>query len=397
MRRANGWSAVVLVAFGAIVAQAFGRFTYSVLLPAIRDDLDHSNTVAGLLGTSNVFAYLIGTIAVASLTSRFKLLSVFRAGFVFSLAGLAGASVAPNAVVLGIALFVMGIGGALIWIPSPAIASAAVGGERRGLAVGGIGAGIGMGIVFSGQLARVMRERSGDGAWRDVYRIDTVLAVLAVGAILLLLRHREAAPTGARGGGLGFGTLRTMPGWVALTGSYASYGFCYLLAVSFLTSRLEDDSGFSEGLASTMFTLVGIGTIAGGVLLGIAADRFGERITLTVGFAVFAVALAGIMTGVVAVVAVGSIFVGLMFGGLASVTAGYVVGRTSAEAFGPSYAAATFAFGIAQVSAPQVGGIVADATGNFTVVFLLSIVFALTGSFASSRLPTRDAELRPVP
>ena len=190
VRRASGWSAVVLVAFGAIVAQAFGRFTYSVLLPAIRNDLDHSNTVAGLLGTANVLAYLLGTIAVASLTSRFRLLSVFRAGFVFSLAGLAGASFAPNAVILGVALFVMGIGGALIWIPSPAIAAAAVGEARRGLAVGGIGAGIGSGIVFSGQLARVMHERSGDGAWSDVYRIETVLAVGAVASIVLLLRHR---------------------------------------------------------------------------------------------------------------------------------------------------------------------------------------------------------------
>ena len=43
---------VVLVACGTAVAQAFGPFTYSVLLPAIRNDLDHSNTIAGLLGTA---------------------------------------------------------------------------------------------------------------------------------------------------------------------------------------------------------------------------------------------------------------------------------------------------------------------------------------------------------
>ena len=45
---ARGWLVVVLVAGGTIVAQAFGRFTYGVLLPAIRNDLGHSNTVAGL-------------------------------------------------------------------------------------------------------------------------------------------------------------------------------------------------------------------------------------------------------------------------------------------------------------------------------------------------------------
>lgn len=387
VRSARGWTAITLVAAGAIVAQAFGRFTYSVLLPAIRNDLGHSNTVAGLLGTANVTAYLLGTFVVASLTSRFALLAVFRGGFVFSLSGLTMAAFAPNAVVLGVALFIMGFGGAMIWIPSPAIAAGAVGPHRRGMAVGGIGAGIGTGIVFSGQLARIVRERSGDGAWRDVYRIDVALGMVVVIAVLLFLRHRAAAPAGRGGSIAGFGTLRRMPGWAALTGSYASYGFCYLLAISFLTSRLEDDAGYSEGLASTMFTLVGVGAIIGGVLLGLFADRVGERATLTVGFAIFAVALAGIMTGVVVLVAAGAIATGLMFGGLASVTASYVVRHTTPEAFGPSYAAATFAFGIAQLSAPQVGGIIADATGGFTVVFVLSIAFALSGSFASSRLP----------
>ncbi len=64
--RATGLPAVALVAVGAAVAQAFGRFTYGVLLPAVRDDLGISNTVAGSIGTVNVGAYLLGTLAVAA-------------------------------------------------------------------------------------------------------------------------------------------------------------------------------------------------------------------------------------------------------------------------------------------------------------------------------------------
>ncbi len=389
MRTARGWTTVILVGVGAIVAQAFGRFTYSVLLPAIRDDLDHSNTVAGLLGTTNVLAYLVGTFVVASLTTRYKLLTVMRSGFVFSLAGLAGAAVAPNAAVLGIALFSMGFGGALIWVPSPAIAARAVGENRRGLAVGAVGGGVGIGIVITGQLARIVRERSGDEAWRDVYRIDFALGVLAVLMILMFLRHQQSAPTGQKVGGAGFGSLRQMPGWVAITGAYTAYGFCYLIAVSFLTSRLEDDAGYTESLASTMFTLVGLGAVAGGILMGVIADRIGERITLVVGFCVFASALVGILTGVVAIVVVGSVIVGLMFGGLPSVVIGYVVRNTTAEAFGPSFAAATFAFGVAQVTSPQLGGLIADLTGGFTLVFIVAIGFALGGAAMATRLPHR--------
>ena len=48
--------------------------------------------------------------------------------------------------------------------------------------------------------------------------------------------------------------------------------------------------------------------------------------------------------------------------------------RTDAATYGPSYAAATFAFGVAQVSSPQIGGFIADWRGSFTLVFVMSAV-----------------------
>jgi MFS family permease len=123
-------------------------------------------------------------------------------------------------------------------------------------------------------------------------------------------------------------------------------------------------------------------------MMGVIAGRIGERRTLVTGYVLFAIALAGILTGVVGVVAASSVVIGLMFGGLPSVIIGYVVRNTSPEAFGPSFAAATFAFGGAQVTSPQLGGLIADITGGFTLVFVVAIGFALAGAATSSRLPT---------
>ena len=146
--------AIAVVMASTCVAQAFGRFTWGVVLPGARDDLlDGSNTLAGLFGTVNVTAYLLGTLFVSWASGKFSLVTLVRMGLTCSTASLAIASVANSAVLLAVALFGMGVGGAIIWIPAPKIAARVFPAERAGVAVGLVGSGIGMGITFAGQLA----------------------------------------------------------------------------------------------------------------------------------------------------------------------------------------------------------------------------------------------------
>ena len=115
---------LVIVLASAMVAQAFGRFTWGVVLPEARDDLlEGSNTAAGLFGSLNVGAYLIGTIAVAWLASRSSLVGLVKIGLVLSTSGLAIASFTTEPVVLAGALVLMGFGGAITWVPVPGIAA----------------------------------------------------------------------------------------------------------------------------------------------------------------------------------------------------------------------------------------------------------------------------------
>lgn len=390
----RGWVAVALVALAATVAQAFGRFTYSVLLPAVRDDLGLSNSLAGFLGTVNVAAYLLGTVLVIRATARLRLVTLMRIGMVLAVLGLAGASIAPGGPALAVALVVLGLGGACIWIPSPALAAAAVPDERRGVAVGLIGAGIGLGIVSAGRLATVLRDRLGDQAWQEVYRLEAVIGLVAAVAIIALLRPVDD-PTPSRSGS-GFAVLRTMEGWRALLTAYAAFGLSYLLALTYLTARLEDDAGFTEAAASSVFAAAGLAGIFGGIALGWLTDRLGPRRVLVIGFSGIAVAGLAILTGVVPVVYGGAFLLGTMFSGVPSVIAVYIVQHSDATTYGPRYAVATLAFGVAQVSAPQLGGFMADVTGTFTTVFLLSAFTAALGAVASWQLPRASQRIESV-
>lgn len=387
--KAKGFAAVALVAIGASVAQAFGRFTYGVLLPAIRDDLGISNTVAGSLGTVNVGAYLVGTIVVAAATSSYRLLHVMRVGFLFSLTGLIVSALSTGPWILGIAMFSSGLGGAMIWIPAPVIAAGAIAPERRGLAVGLMGSGIGVGIIFTGQLSGYVRSALGDESWRTVYGIQAAIGVVVLFATLTFLDHDQEKPAGQRAGVGGFQVVRRMRGWAALTAAYASYGLMYLLIVAFLTTRLEDDNGWTSQRASLAFTTLGIAVVLGGPMLITLAKRIGPSRALAGAFTLWSMLAILILPGWFAATIAAVIGFGLLFAGIPGLITLYVVENTSLDDFGPSFAAATLAFGVAQMVSPQLGGLIADLTGSFTLVFFLSSGFALVGTAAALRLPRR--------
>ena len=114
-----GWLTVILIALAGAVGHAFGRFGYGVIYPALRDDLGITNTFAGLIGSANVAAYLVGTLVVAWITSRLRLLIVMKAGLVMATLGLFLASMASEPIMLATGLIFAGVGGAFLWIPAP--------------------------------------------------------------------------------------------------------------------------------------------------------------------------------------------------------------------------------------------------------------------------------------
>lgn len=387
-RTLTGVAAVALMALLAAVGQSFGRFTFGVLLPAVRDDLGLSNTVAGSLATVNMASYLIGSLVVAAASSRVRLLAIMRVGVVLAVIGQALASIAPGPLVLGVGLATMGLGGALAWIPAPVVTADAIAPDKRAFAVGALGAGMGLGVVFGGQLSGFVRSTMGDASWRSVYFVQFLIGVVVAAGVLLLIGHRQERLASRTGIG-GFSTLRRVPGWVPLVAGFTTFGLLYLLVVAFLTTRLEDDSGWTSSQASLAFTLVGVAMIFGGPLFIALSERIGTRATLVISFAGWSIATTLVLPGWFVPTLVLSVVIGLLFAAMPTVLTVYVVQNTTTDDYGPAFAATTFSFGIAQMISPQLGGFVADAAGSFTLVFLLSAALAVVGMFASLGLPSR--------
>lgn len=387
----GGWIVVIIIALAAAVGQSFGRFSFGVLLPAVRDDLGITNTLAGILGATNVGAYLLGTLIVAWATSRYRLISVLRTGLVLATLGLLIAGATKGAWVLALGLFIAGIGGAFLWIPAPVIAADAMPAKRRPVAVALMSSGIGLGVVFVSVLSGDLRAAQGDSAWSSVYQIQFAIGMVLLVLTLLMVRHQQAAPSGGSGLG-GFAALQRMPGWFPLLVAYSAFGFMYLLVMGFLTTRLEDDNGWSTDDASLAFSLMGCAMIFGGPLLTALAQRLGVRRTLALAFGLWPLLVLVVLSGFPALTLSACFGLGLLFAAVPTLVTLFVVQNTTAEDYGPSFAAATLSFGIAQTIAPPIGGFIADQSGTFFYVFLLSGAVSLIGMVASLGLPQTSAQ-----
>ena len=374
-----------VLVLAAAVAQGFGRFGYALLLPALNADLVHSYALAGLIGTLNLAAYLAGTLLVSLTAGHLSPATAVRTGLLLVTAGLVVLTLAPSVPVLVAGMVVSGFGGAMIWVPAPGIAGAAVPAARRGLAIGLTGSGVGIGVLVSSALTAVVHAVAGPGAWRPVWAIESVLAALVAVAAAVWLRPRVAPVTGP----VRISALRAVPGWIGSMLSYGGYGLAIALYMTFLVAAYQEDAGFSSGHASAVFALVGVCIAFGGVLLGRWSDSVGRRAAMTWAYVGMTVAILLVPVGAEPWAALSAVAFGLAMSGAPAVLAAHLADSLDPRRFAAAFGAVTLVFGLAQLLGPQLGGWIADRTGSFTAAFLVAAGASLGAAIAAATLPGR--------
>jgi len=383
---------LVVVSAASGVAQAFGRFSYGLLLPSLNATVLHSYALAGLLGTLNLAAYLVGVLYVGLSANRTEPSALIRRGLVGATLALVVLAVAPGTVVLAVGLVVAGFFGAWIWVPAPGLSGALVPEKHRGLGAGVAAGGIGAGIVIGSAVTTAVHAVAGDDSWRPVWAVMAGMAVLTTAAALRWL-HPAVAPRPAEP--VRLSALRLVPGWVGATLSYGAYGLGLSLYLSYLVAALRD-AGFSAGHASAVFLLVGVGQPFGGVVLGRMSDRLGRRAVLVGGYVVMAVSILLVVVGAEPGPVLYALLLGLVQTGLAVVLNTYLHDHLEPRAPGAAFGALTLFFGACQVFGPQLGGLLRAATGSFLVVFTLAAAVSALGAVAVAKLP-RSRRAAPDP
>jgi MFS family permease len=255
--------------------------------------------------------------------------------------------------------------------------------DRLGLAMGIVSSGVGVGMLAIVPLAQLLIEVFG---WRTAFQVLGLVSVLwIVPSSLWLLRapRREPAPVAPRG------TARARPASHAMTLSEAlrTQPFWLLLAAFFLGALSAQtlhvhqvaylvDHGLPALAAASVVGVVGLASIVGKTGGGWLSDRIERERVYFAGVSIMAASVLVLLALGAAPTRPGAYGYAVLLGVGYSVTASLIPAMVSDRFSGPHYGAIVGAglMGAALGAAlgPWLAGLLYDATGSYTLPFLIA-------------------------
>jgi len=396
-----GWIVIFMGLLTTIAAHGFGRMSYTIILPAMKDGLQFNYTQLGLLGTGNFIGYLTMAIIGGFLAARFGTrivitLALILMGVTMILTGLAHSFGFAFAMRL-----LTGLGNGASYVPAMALGSAWFSITRRGFATGIVSAGIGTGTAIASLVVPRILAAFGPEGWRYSWYIlgATVIGISVIVFVFVRSRPDEKGlqQVGAEQ------TKQASPGprnekvsslqWTEVIGKgsvwylgviYFFYGISYIIYLTFFAAYLVKEMGYSQEWASGLYALLGGLSIFCGVIWGGISDKLGRSKGSALAYLVL-----GLSYIIYALIKVefGFYLSAIVFG-LTAWSIPTIMAAAAGDFVGPRLAPAglgfiTLFFGIGQALGPALGGYLADATQSFSVPFLVAGGISLVGMVAS--------------
>ncbi len=367
----------------------FGRLTFAFVLEDMRRDFVTSYTAAGVIGAANLFGYLVGVFLTNRWLRRLSPSTLAVRGMAASLVGMVGVPLLADQVSAFLFMALLGFTGGIVWISCVPIVSRAAPPRHRGVAYGIMVSGIGSSIALTGLIVRWSNHTFGAGSWQEVWYAEGLLGVALLAIVARVLARDpvpapRAEPTPTRRE-----SRAVPPGLFGAMACYFLYGVVHSLYSNFLVAGVQEGDHLSAGQAASVFSLLGLTNIVGGIVLGRSSDMVGRRPVLVTAMVAMTVCAAVVPTHVTALVVASGAVYGLLMSGLPSVITATLNDRFGGARLSAAYTAITLAVGAGQLIGPPVGGALADGTGSFTSTFVLAAAAAAAGIVAAAFIRTR--------
>jgi len=382
-------------------------YSYSVFLVALLKEFGWSRSV--LAGAFSVFTLVHGAAnpVIGMLCDRVgpRRLVIFG-GAALGVALYGNSFIAsPERLYLGFGLLTAVSVALCGWVPAVVLVQRQFM-DRLGLSLGIVSSGIGLGMLFVVPLCQAMIESLG---WRAAWQIlGLICAGWIVPANLLLVRdasapaevvassaatarngtqrNAKAHGAGARDVTLGE-AVHTQAFWLVM-GAFFFGNICsqtlHVHQVAFLV-----DHGIAAMAAASVVGVVGIASIFGKTGGGWLADRFEREVIYVVGIAILvgavgALALVGVAPSLIGAY-VFAIMLGVGYSATAALIPAMISDRFRGRQFGLILGMGLMGSAVGSALGPWLAGRLFDATGSYSIPFVIAAVCGTIAGFAGWR------------
>src|SRR5256885_4291640 len=396
-----GW--VVLAAAATVIAVGMGAlFSLGVFLKPIEDSMGWSRSAISLVALINWIAMGLGSFAWGALSDRIGTRVVTAAGgFVLGLGLVLSSQVATLgqfSVTFGV---LVGFAVGAFYAPLTATATKWFT-TNRGLAVGVVSAGIGVGMFLIAPLSRWLTSHFD---WRVAMLVLGDLAWLVVIPVALLIENAPGDMGAVALGGRSAPQRDYSTGQVLRAPQFWAIALTHLACCAAHSGPIFHmvthaiDQGVATMVAATVFGVSGLASIAGRIGCGLLADRFGAKPTLVAGLALqAAMVFAYLFPREAWSFYAAAVVFGFSYGGVmplyALVTREYFGDKVMGTAYGAVFLISTLGMGLGSWA----GGWIHDAFGSYAWLFISSaaigaaaMVLALTFRTPHSTVVRRPA------
>jgi predicted MFS family arabinose efflux permease len=374
-----------------LVGIGLARFAYTPLLPALITQGWFPSSQAAYLGAANLAGYLGGALGARPLTRHASAASLLRGMMALVTAAFFACAMPLSFWWFFLWRFAAGVaGGTLMVLAAPTVLPH-VPPARRGLAGGAIFTGVGLGIAASGTVVPLLLREGLGQTWAGLGVLSLLLTAIAWGGWPTDAPPALASPARGR---------RSAPADLPLRALYVEYMLNAAGLVPHMVFLVDFVArGLGQGIraGSGYWVLFGLGALAGPMLAGAAADRFGAATALRSAFAIQVVAVAlPVLTPHAWGLALSSLAVGAAVPGVVPLVLARVHELVPDDPEGQraAWSVTTMAFALGQAGGAYGFSFLFAAGGGYTTLFTLA-----AGAIASALaidLTARLAAPRPI-
>lgn len=394
-KQKNIWNYAIVSILITVCITGFGRMSYGIVMPFMRESLSLTYQQAGMLATATAIGYLVMVLLVGIMAGKWGSKRFVIIGLVLIAVGLISLVFVQNYLLTLISMVLLGVGTAFGYTPLVNILVSWFP-DNRGLMIGFLLSGMGLGTFITSLLIPLYNIWFAGDGWRYLWLTYGVITII-VTLISLITLDDVPVTLNSKKHVKGHSIISEVylhRGIMVVALIYGLVGMAYLIPQSFLFSFILE-SDIKEYMAGLIMGIGGLMTLFSGPLWGAISDRIGRRRSLAIALVFSAISvLTPVLFQTVVGFIISQVIWGLTVTGLLSLSQTISMEQTDKVYAPVALAYVTVYFAGGQMLGPGIGGFLIDYFGSVSAALWLCFGMLLIGFLLTFQLVTLEKRNR---